>query len=166
MYGKAAAGLVELANLVTPDQLMMLLFAAARQAIPIIVPGKLISPLTTLPPPQPESSTTIGKMEIINHAKKMVLPNPESPELDACDRNAAIHVLAATTYCKLEHHLFDEMLSRSDITTAFKCNNLQIVKAVTGIIYKSGPHYYKGKGTKTATKRACDSTTRTQGHPR
>ena len=158
LYGEVAAGLTELANLVTPDQLTMLLCAATMPSIQVVVPGKLISPLTTPPPPQPEASTTIGRTEIINHTKKMVLPNPDSPELDTCDRNAAMHVLAAATYCKMEHHLFDETLSRADVVTAFKCNISQITKAVTGVIYKSGPHHYQCKGTKLTTERACDST--------
>ena len=40
-YGEAAAGLVELVNLVSPDQLMMLLCAAAMPAIQVVVPGSL-----------------------------------------------------------------------------------------------------------------------------
>ena len=98
--------------------------------------------MTTPPPPQPDALTAIGRTKIINYTKRMVLPNPDSPELETCDRNAATRVLAATTYCKLEHHLFDDTLSRTDVTTAFQCNVSQITKAVTGIIYKSGPHHY------------------------
>ena len=158
MYGEAAAGIAELANLVIPDQLTMLLCAATMPAIQVVVPEKLIPPLATPPPAQAKSSTTIGRMELIKQMKKMVLPNPESPELETCDKNAAMCVLATATYYKLEHHLFKEMLSWADIATAFKCNNSQVAKAVTGITYKSGPHHYKGRGAKTATKRACDST--------
>ena len=44
-----------------------------------------------------------------------------------------------------------------DIATAFRCNLSQLTKAVTGVNYKGGPHYYKPK-PKTATKRSCDRT--------
>ena len=72
-------------------------------------------------------------------------------------------MLAATTYCKLEHHFFEEAQSRADVATAFKCNTSQITKVITGIIYKSGPHHYIPKkqcdeASKTATKCAGDST--------
>ena len=42
-----------------------------------------------------------------------------------------------------------------DIVTAFRCNTSQLLKAVTGVDYKSGPHHYKPKK---ASKRATDST--------
>ena len=72
-------------------------------------------------------------------------------------------MLAAETFCKLEHHFFEEAQSRADVATAFKCNTSQITKIVTGIIYKLGPHHYIpkkqcDKASKTATKHACDST--------
>ena len=72
-------------------------------------------------------------------------------------------MLAATTYCKLEHRFFEEAQSRADVATAFKCNTSQITKVITGIIYKSGPHHYIPKkqcdeASKTTTKRACDLT--------
>ena len=72
-------------------------------------------------------------------------------------------MLAAATYCKLEHHFFEEAQSRADVATMFKCNTSQITKVITGIIYKSGPHHYFPKkqcdeASKTVTKRAGDST--------
>ena len=42
-----------------------------------------------------------------------------------------------------------------DIATAFRCNTSQLLKAVTGIDYESGPYHYKPKK---ASKQACDST--------
>ena len=77
--------------------------------------------------------------------KQLVLPNPKAPELLPCDRNSAMRVLAAATYCKLEHRFFEETQSHTDVATAFKCNNSQVTKAITGIIYKSGPHHYVPK---------------------
>ena len=85
----------------------------------------------------------------------------KAPELLPCDCNSATCVLAAATYCKLEHLFFEETQSRADVATAFKCNTSQVTKAVTGILYKSGPHHYVPKkqcdeAGKTATKRASD----------
>ena len=72
-------------------------------------------------------------------------------------------MLAAATYCKLEHRFFDEAQSRADVATAFKCNTSQITKVLTGIIYKSGPHHYIPKkqhdeASKTVMKCAGDPT--------
>ena len=153
-YSKAAEGLAELSTLVMPDQFIMLL-TATTPAIQLIVLGQLMSPLSTLPPPQPQASTALGRSEIMNFTKLRVLPNPDSEVLLSCDKNSATRVLAASIYCKLEHKYFDETHSRMDIATAFCCNTSQLSKAVTGIDYKSGPHHYK---LKKASKRACDST--------
>ena len=89
----------------------MLLCAATLPAIQIVIPGQLLSPLATPPLPQSAASTTMGKRDIINYTKKLVLPNPDAPELLQCDCNSATHVLAAATYCKLEHRFFKETQS-------------------------------------------------------
>ena len=92
----------------------------------------------------------------MNHTKLQVLPNPDSTALAGCDKNSATRVLAATVYSKLEHHFFDDTLSRMDIASAFRCNVSQLSKAVTRIDYASGPHSYKPKEKNTPTKRTSD----------
>ena len=154
-YSEAAEGLAELSTLVTPDQFTLLLTATMIPAIQLIVPGHLMSPLSTPPPPEPQASTALGRSKIMNFTKLCVLPNPDSEALLICDKNSATRVLAAAIYCKLEHNYFNETRSRMDIVTAFRCNTSQLLKAVTGIDYKTGPHDYKPKK---ASKRACDST--------
>ena len=155
VYSEAAEGLAELSTLITPEQFTMLLTATMTPAIQLIVPGQLMSPLSTPPPPQPSASTAVGHSEIINFTKLRVLPDPDSDALLSCDKNSATRVLTAAIYCQLEHNYFDETRSRMDIATAFHCNTLQLSKAVTGVDYKSGPHHYKPKK---ASKRATDST--------
>ena len=59
-YSEAAEGLTELSTLVTPDQFTMLLTATTTPAIQLIVPGQLMSPLSTPPPPQLQASTALG----------------------------------------------------------------------------------------------------------
>ena len=153
-YSEATSGIAELASKIEPDQMTMLLCAATLPAIQIVIPGQLLSPIATPPSPQSAASTTMGKMDIIIYTKKLVLPNPDAPELLQCDCNLATCVLAAATYCKLEHRFFEEALSRADVATVFKCNTSQITKVVTGIIYKSGPHHY-------IPKKQCDEVSKT-----
>ena len=155
-YAEAAEGLADLSTLVTPEQYTMLLTAANMPAIQIVVPGKLIKPLATPPPPPPPATTALGRSEIMNHTKLKVLPNPDSTALAGCDKNSATRVLATAVYSKLEHHFFDDTLSRMDIASAFRYNVSQLSKTVTGIDYASGLHNYKPKEKKTPTKRTSD----------
>ena len=144
-YSKAAEGLAELSTLVTPEQFTMLLTATTTPAIQLIIPGLLMSPLSTPFPQQPSVSTAVGHSEIMKFTKLCVLPDPDSDALMSCDKNSATRVLVAAIYCQLEHIYFDETRSRVDIATAFCCNTSQLLKAVTGVDYKSGPHHYKPK---------------------
>ena len=156
-YGEAADGLTELSTELTPPHYTMMLTAAVMPTIQVVIPGNLVSPVAAPPPPQAAASTVLGRSEIIKYTKLKVLPDPDSPELIAADKNSATHVLAAAIYLKVEHLFFDETSSRMDVATAFHCNLSQLTKAVTGVNYKGGPHHYKPK-PKTATKRSCDST--------
>ena len=135
-YAKAAEGLAELATEVTPQQYTMLITAAVMPAIQITVPGELLSPLTEPQPLHLESSTALGKADIIKNTKLRVLPN--STAFSHCDKNSATWVLAATVYCKLEHLFFDETLPCINIATEFRCNISQLTKAITGVDYKGG----------------------------
>ena len=94
--------------------------------------------------------------EIVTYTKLKVLPNPDSPELIAADKNSETRFLVAAIYLKVEHLFFDETLSCMDVATAFCCNLSQLTKAMTGVNYKGGPHHYKPK-PKTERKRSCDS---------
>ena len=159
-YSEAAKGLAELATLLTPQQYTLLLMATVTPAIQLIVPGQMMSPLATPPPPKQELSTAAGCIEIMNFTKRKVLANPHSECLINCDENSATRVLAAAIYCQLEKHYFDETRSRSDVATLFRCNTSQLSKAITGVDYKSGPHHYKPKKTskRTAEGSSQDST--------
>ena len=155
-YSEAAHGLAELATLLTPQQYTLLLTTTVTPRIQLIVPGQMISPLSTPPPPRQESSMTTGRADIMNFTKRKVLPNPESSSLTDYDDNSATRVLAAAVYCQLEKNYFDETRSRSDVTALFCCNTSQLSKAITGVEYKSGPHHYKPKKV---SKREAESST-------
>ena len=66
---EAAQGLAELSTLLTPQQYTLLLTMTMTPAIQLVVPSQLISPLSKPPPPQPESSTAAGHLEIMNFTK-------------------------------------------------------------------------------------------------
>ena len=144
-YSEATEGLAELSTLIMLEQFTILLTATMTPAIQLIVPGQLMSPLSTPPPQQPSASTAVGRSEIMNFTKLCILPNPDSDALMSCDKNSATRVLVAAIYCQLEHNYFNETHSRVDIATAFRCNTSQLSKAMTGIDYKLGPHHYKPK---------------------
>ena len=50
-YSEAAQGIADLSTLLTPQQYTLLLTATVTPAIQLIVPGQMMSPLSTLPPP-------------------------------------------------------------------------------------------------------------------
>ena len=114
-YTEAAELLADLSTLVMPEQYTMLLMAATTPAIQIVVPGQLMSPISAPPPSPTPAMTTLGRLDIIMKTKLRVLPNPNSSALATCDENSTTRVLAAAVFSKLEHHYFDEMMSRVDI---------------------------------------------------
>ena len=152
-YSEATSGIAELAGEIKPDQMTMLLSTATLPAIQIVIPGQLLSPISTPPPLPSAASTTLGKKDIINYTKQLVLPNPKAPELLPCDTNSAMYMLAATIYCKLEHRFFEETRSRVEMAAAFWCNTSQVTKVVTDIIYKLGPHHYVLKKQRDETRK-------------
>ena len=156
-YGEAVDGIAELSTELSPLHYTMMLTAAVMPMIQVVIPGNLVSPVAAPPPPQAAASTALGRSEIVTYMKLKVLPNPDSPELTAADKNSATHVLAAAIYLKGEHLFFDETLSRMDVATVFHCNLSQLTKAMTGVNYKGGLHHYKPK-PKIARKRNCNST--------
>ena len=156
-YGEAVDGLMELSTELTPPHYTMMLTAVVMPMIQVVIPGNLVSPVAAPPPPQAAASTALGRSEIIKYMKLKALPDPDSPELIAANKNSATRVLAAAIYLKVEHLFFDETSLCMDVATAFCCNLSQLTKAVTGVNYKGGLHHYKPK-PKTATKRSCNST--------
>ena len=152
-YAEAADGLAQLSTILNPSQYTTILKAAVMPTIQIIIPGKLVSPVTAPPPSPTAASTALGKLEIIKYTKHRILPNPDSSELVQEEENSATRVLAAAIYLKIENMFFDETSSRVEIATAFKCNISQLTKAVTGVHYKGEPHRYKPK-QKTGDKRS------------
>ena len=145
-YAEAAEGLAKLSTQVSPQHFTLLLTAATAPATQIIVPPKMISPVVAPPPLPSPAATPMGRTAIIDFTKTKVLPNPDAPALQECNKNTATQVFAAAIYSKLEHKFFDNTHSRIDVATAFRCNVSQLTKALTSIEYASGLHHYKPKG--------------------
>ena len=154
-YGEAAEGIAELASHITPEQYTVLLAASAMPTIQVVVPGQMVGPLTAAPLQQMETSTAVGRADLIKFTKAQVLPNPNSPELAAADKNSATRVLAAAVFLKLERKYFDETTSRMVASTAFGCNVSQLSKVITGVDYKSGPHHYVPKKQRETAASKC-----------
>ena len=144
-FGEAAQGLAELASSVMPEQYTMLLVVSAMPKIQIVVPGQLIGPLSPPQIHQTETSTAIGRAELIKFTKSRVLPDPYSSELAEATENSATRVLAAAVFLKIEKLYFDDITSRMDASRLFGCKVSQLTKVITGIDYKSGPHHYVPK---------------------
>ena len=119
-HAEAAELLADLSTLVMPEQYTMLLTAMTTPAIQIVVPGQLMSPISTRSPSPTPATTTLGRSDIIKKTKLRVLPNPNSPALATCDKNSTTRVLTAAVFSKLECHYFDETMSRMDIASEFK----------------------------------------------
>ena len=48
-------------------------------------------------------------------------------------------------FCSLERKYFDERTPRAEVATMFQVTTAQLMKAVTGVDYVSGPHPYTKK---------------------
>ena len=125
-YSKVAEGLAELSTVVTPEQFTLLLTATTPPVIQLNVPGHQMS---TLILPQPQTSTTSSRIEIINSTKRTILPNPESKALHPCEKNSFTRVLAAAIYCHLEKHYFDETRTRIDIANSFFNQQFTVIQS-------------------------------------
>ena len=97
-YREAADGLAELSTELSPPHYTVMLTAAVMPTIQIVIPGNLVSPVAAPPLRQAAASTALGRSEIVTYMKLKVLPNADSPELMAADKNSATHVLVAAIY--------------------------------------------------------------------
>ena len=84
-YAHAMKGLVDIAGLVSPEQLTLILATAVPPTLQLVLPPGQISPLST-PPPSPETSTTpTGREEMIQYCKKQILPDHLAAAFEDCE---------------------------------------------------------------------------------
>ena len=141
-YAAAAKNLAEVANLVSPEHLTIILAAAVQPNLQLVLPPGQVSPLLA-PPPTPKTSSTSDRKELIQLCKNAILPDPSHSAFDKFEERTPTRVLAAAVYCTLEKHLFNNTTPRADVASKFQVTAAQLHKAITGIDYKSGPHKYK-----------------------
>ena len=144
-YARATKGLADIAGLVSPEQLTLILAAAVPPTLQLVLPPGQISPLST-PPPPPETSTTLtGQQELIQYCKRQILPDHLAAVFEDCEPRTPTRVLAAAIFSTLERHLFDSTTARAEVASNFSITAAQLHKVITGVDYKSGPHVYKKK---------------------
>ena len=148
---KAAQGIAELASLITPEQMTLILAAAVPPTIQIALPPGSASPLSTPPPPPTTAATEAERQDVIRYCKKNILPDPAADCFDKWDKKTPTRVLAAAIFCTLERKYFDERTPRVEIATMFQITTAQLTKAVTGVDYVSGPHPYTKRCKTSAT---------------
>ena len=140
-YAAAAHNLSEVATLVSPEHLTIILAAAVQPNLQLVLPPGQVSPLFA--PPTPKASSTPDRKELIKLCKTAILPDPSHSVFHKVEERTPTRVLAAAVYCTLEKHLFDETTTRNDVASKFRITAAQLHKAITGIDYKSSPHKYK-----------------------
>ena len=136
-YARATKALADIAGLVSPEQLTLILAAVVPLTLQLVMPPSQLSPET--------STTPTGRQEMIQHCKRQILPNHLADAFDKCEPRTPTRVLAAAIFSILERHLFDSTTPRAEVAANFSITPAQLHKAITGVDYKSGPHTYKKK---------------------
>ena len=144
-YSSAAHGIADIATLIAPEQLTLVLAAAVPPTLQLVLPPGVVSPLSTPPPPPQTATTAVGKLEMLKYCKTKILPLSTAEVFQKCEEQTPIRVLAAAIFCTLEKHLFDETTPRANVANSFNITTAQLHKAITGVDYQSGPHVYKRK---------------------
>ena len=144
-YSSVAHGIADIATLIAPEQLTLVLAAAVPPTLQLVLPPGVVSPLSTPPPPPKPATTAVGKLEMLKYCKTKILPQSTDEVFQKCEERTPIQVLAAAIFCTLEKHLFDETTPRADVANSFSITTAQLHKAITGVDYQSGPHVYKRK---------------------
>ena len=102
-YAEAAKGLADIATLVSPEQLTLVLAAVVPPTLQLVLPPGQTSSLVALPPPQKTSTATSDRKELIQSCKHKILPNPSHSIFNSCDARTPTRVLAAAVFCTLEN---------------------------------------------------------------
>ena len=75
-YSEAASGIAELASEIKPDQMTMLLSAATLPAIQIVIPGQLLSPISTSPPLPSQLQLHLERKTSLTTLNNLSYPTP------------------------------------------------------------------------------------------
>ena len=161
----ASRGIADLATLIAPEQLTLVLVAAVPPTLQLVLPPELVSPLSTPPPPPKPATTVLGRIEMVKYCKTKILPTPTDEAFLKYEEKSPVRVLAAAVFSTLEKHLFDETTARADIAKTFHITSAQLHKAITGVDYRSGPHVYTKKRKTTDAPTTSGETPKTTSAP-
>ena len=75
----------DVASLVSPEQLTVVLAAAVPPTLQLVLPPGQISPLLAPPPPPMSSTTPSDQKELIQFCKNNILPDPSDSAFNSCD---------------------------------------------------------------------------------
>ena len=142
-YSSAARGIADIATLIAPEQLTLVLAAAVPPTLQLVLPPGVVSPLSTPPPPPKTATTAVGKLEMLKYCKTKILPQSTAEVFQKCEEWTPVRVLVAAIFCTFGKHLFDKTTPRADVANSFNITTAQLHKAITGVDYQSGPHVYK-----------------------
>ena len=112
-YANAARGLADIAGLISPEQLTLVLATAVPPTLQLVLPPRQISPLSAPPPPPTTATMVASRQDMIKYCKNMILLDPSADTFKECDERTPTRVLAAAVFCTLEKHLFDETMPRA-----------------------------------------------------
>ena len=122
-YAAATKGLADVASLVSPEQLTVVLAAAVPPTLQLVLPPGQISPLLAPPLPPKTSTMPSDRKELIQFCKNNILPDPSDSAFNSCDARTPPRVLTAAVYCTLEKTLVqrDDPTCRSGVQILCYC---------------------------------------------
>ena len=85
---KATQGIADLATLMTPKQMTLILTAAVPPTLQLVLPPGTTSPLTTPPPPPVTVTTEAGQQDIIKYCKTHILTDPMADCFHDCKKRS------------------------------------------------------------------------------
>ena len=83
-YSSAAHGIADIATLIPPEQLTLVLAAAVPPTLQWVLPPGVVSPLSTPPPPPKPATTAIGRLEMMKYCKTKILPKSTDEVFQQC----------------------------------------------------------------------------------
>ena len=84
-YSSAACGIADIATLISPDQLTLVLAAAVPPTLQLVLPPGVVSPLSTPPPPPKPATTAVGRLEMMKYCKTKILPKSTDEVFQKCE---------------------------------------------------------------------------------
>ena len=101
-YANMARGIADIASLISPEQLTLILAVAVLPTLQLVLLPGQISPLSSPPPPPKTATTAASRQEMIKYCKNMIIPDPSADVFKKCEERTPTRVLAMAIFCTLE----------------------------------------------------------------